>query len=261
MIDGLIRGRNISYGRYEELLLRRDNVRKEAFIYQRNYTAEFGDLIISVFEKKIECIRKKKIIEFCQMAANHGRSIEQEQLQKYLQKEMEDFQMQLNNMVKDTASAKERGEVSEVELLQIKKIYHKMVKLIHPDINPMVADSDELQDLWQRVVIAYDCNQLKELQQLEILITSALEKTGIGKLDIDIPDIDEKIADLETEIKRIRENDPYMYKFLLENPTAVKEKKNSLKEELRSYEEYSNQLEEILQNLLGKGVSFIWRMN
>ncbi len=261
MMDGIIRVKNTSYARYEELLLRRDNIKKEAFIYQRNYTAEFGDKIIAVFEKKIECIRKKKTIEFCQMAANHGKAIDQVQLQEYLQKEMEEFQMQLNCMIQDTANAKKRGEVSEVELLQIKKIYHKMVKLIHPDINPVVAESEELRDLWQRIVIAYDCNQLKELQELEILVTTALKKTGIDKLDVDIPDIDEKIAELESEIKRIKETDPYMFKFLLDDPTAVEEKKNSLKEELKSYEEYSNQLEEILQNLLGKGVSFTWRMN
>ena len=60
------------------MLMRRDNLKKEAFIYQRNYVAEFGDLILEVFKKKVECIRKKKTIEYCQRSINHGKLIDQD---------------------------------------------------------------------------------------------------------------------------------------------------------------------------------------
>lgn len=164
-------------------------------------------------------------------------------------------------MVADAEAAKNTSRVTEVELLQIKKIYHKMVKQVHPDINPMVEKSEKLQELWQRVIVAYNCNDLKLMQETEILITKALEQMGNETIDIEIPNIDEKIAELEAEIVKIRETDPYQYKFLLEDSEAVEEKKNSLKEEKKSYEEYGNQLDEILNGLLENGVSFTWRMN
>ncbi len=260
-MDGIIRVKNTSYSYYEELLLRRDSLKKEAFISQRNYTAEFGDRIVSVFEKKIECIRKKKTIEYCQAAENHGEKIDQQQLYAYIEAEMADFQRQLEDMIKDTESAKNRGEISEIELIQIKKIYHKIAKTIHPDINSETAKSEELLDLWQRVTAAYDCNQLEELQELEILVAAALRKVGLEKIDVDIPNIEDKIAELETEIKKIKETDPYMYKFLLEDVAAVAEKRAELKEELKLYTDYSEQLEKILHKLLGNGERFIWRMN
>ena len=56
-MNEIIRVKNISYDRYEELLMRRDAIRKEAFIYERAFTREFGDLILEVFRMKIECIR------------------------------------------------------------------------------------------------------------------------------------------------------------------------------------------------------------
>ena len=90
---------------------------------------------------------------------------------------------------------------------------------------------------------------------------AALKDAGIENSDVDIPDIADKIAELETEIKKIKETDPYMYRFLLEDPAAVKEKKEQLKEELNEYNEYSDQLEKILCDLLGNGVRFTWRMN
>lgn len=260
-MNDIIRVKNVSYDRYEELLMRRDAIKKEAFQYERAYVREFGDLILEIFQMKLECIRKKKTIEFFQAAANHGQSVDQNQLQEYLQKELAAFREQLNGMVADAEAAKNSSQVTEVELLQIKKIYHKMVKQIHPDINPMVEKSEKLQELWQRVIVAYNCNDLKLMQETEVLITKALEQMGNEIIDVEIPNIDEKIEELEAEIIKIRETDPYQYKFLLEDPEAVEEKKNSLKEEKKSYEEYGNQLDEILNGLLENGVSFTWRMN
>ena len=260
-MDEIIKVKNTSYARYEELLMQRDNLKKEAFIMQRNYVAEFGDLILKVFEKKLECIRKKKTIEFAQAAANHGKTVDTDELQAYLQQEMAAFQEQLDAMIEDTKSAKERETITEHDLLKIKRVYHKLVKLIHPDINPMTNENEDLSDLWQRVQIAYNCNDLKDIEELELLVTTALEKMGVGTMEIEIPDIEDKIAEIEAEILRIRETDPYMYKFLLEDPDAVAEKNKSLNEELKSYEDYSVQLDEILNGLLKNGVTFTWRMN
>lgn len=260
-MEDIIKIKNSSYKRYEELLLRRDALKKEAFIWQRNYVAEFGDLILDVFRKKLECIRKKKTIEYCQMAANHGGSIDQEKLREYLAEQMASFNAQLEDMIEDTASAKAREQISEADALKIRKIYHKLVKLIHPDINPMTEENPILSELWQKIQTAYRCNCLSDLEETELLVEAVLEKLGIGEMDIEIPDIDGKIEEAEAEIVKIRETDPYLYKFLLEDPDAIKEKRESLMEELKSYEDYSAQLDEILNGLIANGVSFVWRMN
>lgn len=260
-MNEIIRVKHASFDRYEELLMKRDAVHKEAFQHERAYVREFGDMILEVFRLKLECIRKKKTIEFCQMAANHGKSVDQEKLQEYLRNELAAMQEQLDGMIKDAEASRKTEKVSEIELLQIKKIYHKMVKIIHPDINPKVAQSIKLQELWQRMVVAYNCNDLKEMQETEVLITKTLEQMGNETIEIEVPNIEEKIAELEAEIKHIRETDPYQYKFLLDDPEAISEKKKTLCEEKKSYEEYGNQLEEILQGIVESGVSFTWRMN
>ena len=50
----VVKVRNASYARYEELLLRKDEVKKLAFHFERAYIREFGDLILEVFQKKME---------------------------------------------------------------------------------------------------------------------------------------------------------------------------------------------------------------
>ena len=255
----VIKGHNASYARYEELIKRRDELKKEAFQYHAEYVRRFGDLIIELFRKKIECIRKKKTIEYCQAVINHGNSVDQTKLQAYLEKEMADFQAQLQDMVKEHEAALKSTIVTEKDMLEIKRIYHRLVKKIHPDINPAVTGSEELMDLWHRVTMAYSCNSRKDLQELEVLVMQALESVDLD--DLYIPDIEEKISDLEKEIMEIMETDPYQYKFLLDDSKAVEAKKEDLNAELKTYEEYSRQLDEVLEGVLGSGVKITWQMN
>ena len=261
MADELIRVNNSSYGKYEDLLFKRDALRKEAYLYDRAYIREFGDLILELFELKLDCIRKKKTIEYCQIFVNKGQSVDQDALQAYLQKEMEEYQRQLDDMIEDNEAAKKSRKISEADLLKIKRIYHRLVKKIHPDINPMTEATDELLCLWMRLRAAYNCNDLKEMEEVEVLVNALLEKLDLGTIDINIPDIEEKIAELEEEIETIKNTDPYRYKYLLEDIVSVRQKKEELEKEIKEYKEYGKQLDEILDGLIKKGVKITWRMN
>lgn len=257
----VVKVRNASYARYEELLLRKDEVKKLAFHFERAYIREFGDLILEVFQKKMEAIRKKKTIEYCQIFANRGESVDQNALQAYLAKEMAEYKERLEEMVRENKEAKFGKKITEVDLLRIKRIYHRMAKKIHPDINPAAAKSEELQGLWNRLKIAYDCNDLKEMEETEVLINMLLEKMDLGTTEITIPDIEKKIAELEAEIGNITGTDPYQYKYLLEDEDAVSRKKEELRREQQEYEDYCKQLDSILKELLHKGVTTKCRMN
>ena len=257
----VVKVRNASYARYEELLLRKDEVKKLAFHFERAYIREFGDLILEVFQKKMEAIRKKKTIEYCQIFANRGESVDQNALQAYLAKEMAEYKERLEEMVRENKEAKSGQTITEADLLRIKRIYHRMAKKIHPDLNPAAAESEELQGLWNRLKIAYDCNDLKEMEETEVLINMLLEKMDLGTTEITIPDIEKKIAELEAEIGSITGTDPYQYKYLLEDEDAVSWKKEELRREQQEYEDYCKQLDSILKELLQKGVTTKCRMN
>ena len=68
-------------------------------------------------------------------------------------------------------------------------------------------------------------------------------------MEIEIPDIDEKIEELEAEIMQIKSVNPYQYKYLLMDPDAVEQKKEALRKELKDFEEYSQQLQQMLDEL------------
>lgn len=261
MSEELIRLKNTDYARYEELLLRRNELAKEAFHYECEYTKEFGEDILAVFREKIDCIRKKKAIDFCRMYLNRGESVDEDALQAYLHEEMEDYRKQLEEMVRDHEAAKDSRPITQVEMLEIKRIYHRLVKKLHPDVNPLLEENMELAQQWSQLMIAYRCNNLELMREVEVMINMLLDGLNMGEITIDIPDIEDRIEDVETDIRAIMGTDPYQYQFLLADPRLVAEKHEQLKEELDEYRAYGEELDAVMEGMMLKGGGFTWRMN
>ena len=62
----------------------------------------------------------------------------------------------------------------------------------------------ELGMIFQRIMIAYQCNDYKELKELEVLTSKALDDIGEEKFEVVIPDIESKIEELEEENKSLK---------------------------------------------------------
>lgn len=233
--------------RYEELLLRRDNLRKKAEQYQINYFKEFGDMIVESFTIRIECIKKKKIIAYCQQQINHGKPINGAQLDHYIQREMLEYQNDLDEMIRHNKAVKESEKISEYDLFKIKKYYHGLAKLIHPDLHPELELDSHIKEFWQKIVLAYEHNQLEDMEELDFQVRKYLEEKGGNDSEIVIPDLDKKIRRVEEEIDRITSTEPYLYRLLLEDAESVAAKKDELKAEIQSYTDYSRQLDEVIE--------------
>ena len=247
-----------SIERYEELLLRKNELKKECFQLEQQYIRTFGEAIMALFQLQIECAKKVKTIEFCQRYKNRGQEPDLQELQTFVQQETHELHEHLKHMTEEYEAANDVSTVTEVELMEIKRIYRRVVKRLHPDTHPEVNDSEKLQDLWNQVVAAYQCNQLEELKELEVLVASALSEAGVGNIALEIPDLKEKIASVKAEIKEIMDHDPYQYKFLMNDPDAVRNKKESLRAEQQNYRDYIAVLDEKLAALLPEGTIIVW---
>ena len=257
----IIRIQNSDYHRYEELLLRKNDVKKECLYLEREYSRVFGELIIAVFKKKVECAKKKKAIAFCQVSFNRGELPDETALRDFIQKETAALQNHLEQMITEYDHANDCAAITEIDAVRIRTIYRRIAKQLHPDLHPAVLESDQLQQLWLDVQDAYQRNDIKELRELEVLAAKALSEIA-GEISIpEIPNIQEKILSLEEEIKHMMDTDPYQYKFLLLDKNDVAAKKEALNEELKKYQEYSRQLDAMLSDLLPEGVMMIWDLN
>lgn len=173
------------------------------------------------------------------------------------------YYAELADMLRDAEHAKNWGVLSPVKSQQVKKIYRELAKKLHPDINPGTKEQEKLQDLWNRISIAYFQNDLEELRELKAITAAVLKDLGEDAvLDPDITNLDQKIIQLEDEINQIVTTEPYTYKELLRNPEKIREKRTSLEAEKAEYREYNEKLRETLDKiLLREGGHLIWEMN
>jgi len=179
-------------------------------------------------------------------------------MSEYIRCEMEEYNEQLANMMHNNELCQKDVVISNSDVMQIKRIYRRIAKKIHPDIHPGTLELPVLSDLWVEVMDAYERNDLKALEELEIQINSILRELGDDVPDAEIPDVDEKISALEAEIEKILSTDPYQYRFLLEEEEKVQEYKEELQEELDAYSRYEKQLIEILKKYVAGGAKFTW---
>lgn len=243
---------------YETLILQRDKYRKEAAIFSTLYQHEFGELITAVFQKKIDCIEKKKMIAYCQASLNRGEVIDQKKMRSEIASAMKDYYAELEEMIRDRDAAKVLETSPAVIVEKTKRKYHALAKLIHPDIHPELAKDAEVQELWNRIVIAYGSNDLEEMEALEILVHKYLDDHDLGGQEIHIRDIRERIEAIKASIEKILSTDPYQYKYLLDDKDAVVSRKQELQQELEEYAAYEHQLEDVFEQMVGGG--FTWQI-
>lgn len=256
----LIQVRDEKMEEYESLLLERDQIRKEAEQIWVKYILEFGPLINERYEAMIECIKRKKIIAYYQTAINHGKKVDSVAMQEYIRQEMAEYQKRLQSMMEELKDYQNANVTSVYDQKRSKELYRRLAKLLHPDMYPETDRKEEFKELWERTLDAYRCNDVKELSELEVLVRKVLADAGMEHLELDVPDIEEKIEELKEEIEGIKHGIPYIYRELLEDDEEAKKTKQELKEDLLRYQNYKEELDQIIEALEEEeGLS--WQMN
>jgi galactitol-specific phosphotransferase system IIB component len=183
-------------------------------------------------------------------------------MQAELDKEMNLYYVQLKGMIDDTENAKNAEKVGEYRYSRAKKIYRRLAKRLHPDINKKTNDNDILKEYWNRIVVAYHKSDIEELEDLEVLVRNTMEELGDVGFEIDYSDIEKRIERVERQINDIINTEPYIYGEILNSEERKEELKNNLQEEHDDYEQYLDTLSKSLDDMLREGgVEVIWKMN
>ncbi len=244
----LIKIKSTLYKRYEELLYKKEFLLKESLKYKQQYETIFNPLNKEINEIKIDCIRKRKIISYYKSTISQGKQVIKQDLDFFIDKAMKEYYSTLEYLSDDEKDVI-KIEYTSKQQKYIKTTYHKLAKLIHPDINNELKDDLIIQDLWNRICIAHSNNNLQDLEELTILVNNYLESINQKHFDIEIDNINEKIFNLDKQIYTIIHSIPYQYKYILEDKKEIDNKKDELNSELNNYKLYNIQLDEELASL------------
>ena len=247
----------------EALTLYRDRLRKDCRQILTQYMRVFGTLTVQVFQARISCIRKKKMIRYIRTSINLGQEANLKELTDILKTELEDYEKKLEELKMECKASLEYQPADETTIRQADQKYRELAHILHPQIHPETRTDPVLLDLWRRAETAYNADDTEKMQELKALAVGRLAYLDQGLSDaygpsesksahpdpISSGELRQQVHMLETEIRHILTSEPYIYQSLLNDPILAEKKRVNLREELVSCKLYLAELDTQLAEL------------
>lgn len=122
------------------LLLERDELQ---FVICKNIETEYmlklGSIEYKAYEAQCAALRLKRKIELIQAKKNRQEKVIISAIEETLDNEFAEYQKQLDEQIDKMNDALKRSKaevLSDEDNKELKKLYRKIVKALHPDINP-----------------------------------------------------------------------------------------------------------------------------
>ena len=228
----------------------------ECKFIEAEYMSKVGVLEYKVYEFMCKVYRIKRKIELYQMYINRQEKVDEQAVEAQLDDEYKEYEEKLKQMSEDLKIALDNASkelLTREEAEELKRIYRKLIKKLHPDLNPNCTQEDL--NLLIKVTKAYENGDLQTLRNFELLIQEISEKEELEsefeelkKQKLKYEEIIEKILN---DIEKIKSEFPYNKKEFIKDEKQISEKKDMLNETLEYYKKIYNEMSEILSKMKG----------
>jgi hypothetical protein len=214
---------------------------QDALIYhecpdiQMRYQVLFGPLEIEKEELELAILRARRKLSLIQAKVNRREVILTFTIELVLDEEFKDYQEKTEKKRKETEKAFARSKkpvLKESESSEIKRLYRRIVKALHPDLNPNVT---EIQKQWLlEAVDAYQVGDLKAMRRIsDLLIDMDIASEEIQDLPAQKKRLLETIERVREEIRNLKSMSPYILKVILDSQELIEKEKANLQKSIQ----------------------------
>lgn len=222
------------------LLLERDELQ---FVICKNIETEYmlklGSIEYKAYETQCAALRLKRKIELIQAKKNRQEKVIISAIEETLDNEFAKYQKQLDEQIDKMNDALKRSKaevLSDEDNKELKKLYRKIVKALHPDINPDVSEAQV--QLFDNAVSAYKNGDLGTLRIIgEMVGNNPLpeqHKDAMTQLVEERERLEGLLKSIRESIENIKSEYPYTMKDILEDTKKTEQKSKNLKVLLNS---------------------------
>lgn len=240
------------------LMLEYDELR---FVICKNIETEYmlklGSLEYRAYEAQCTALRLKREIELIQARKNRQEKIDLENITGILDWEFAEYAEKLNKQIDKMNQALDRSQseqLPEDESQELKRLYRKIVKALHPDIHSDI--SPEQLELFHHAVEAYKNGDLETLRIISAMLGDDISymnnEDSISRLRKEKARLEEMIRSVRDSIAKIKQDYPYTMKEILEDKDKLAQRKAELEEILQHYTEWIKIYEDKIKEMLGE---------
>lgn len=239
------------------LLLERDELQ---FVICKNiemeYMMKLGSIEYKAYEAQCVTLRLKRKIELIQTKKNRQEKVIFSEIEEVLDSEFAEYQKQLDEQINKMNEALKRSKaeiLTDEESEELKKLYRKIVRALHPDIHPDVSKAQF--HLFDNAVQAYKNGDLNTLRIIEEMIgNDSLPQQydeALTQLTEEKNRLQNLLKVIKDSIEKIKSEYPYTMKEIIEDKGKTEIKKQELESILSQYNElisiYQTKIEEMMR--------------
>ena len=239
------------------LLLERDELQ---FVICKNIETEYmlklGSIEYRAYEAQCLSLRLKRKIELIQAKKNRQEKVIISAIEETLDTEFAEYQKQLDEQINKMNDALKRSKaevLTDEENKELKKLYRKIVKALHPDINPDVSETQV--NLFDNAVKAYKNGDLNTLRIISEMVGNSplpeQHKDALTQLNEEKERLQHLLKAIRDSIEQIKSEYPYTMKEIIEDEKQTEQKKKELENILSQYNEfisiYKAKIEEMIR--------------
>lgn len=241
-----------------DLLSERDEL---TFVQCKNiearYMIELGFLEIALYKIQCKVLRAKRKLSLVQQKINRKESVNDKDIEAILDEEFEQYQKELDEQVQKLNSAISYSNAEALtaeETKELKRIYHKVVKNLHPDLNPDLTGGEI--ELFFRAVAAYDAGDIETMRIIEktIVDDAGIEpsKDTIKEMMAERDSLSKMIEKVKEQIEEIKSSFPYNAIELLEDKDKLEKKRSEYEQAIDQQTEIYKTYKDRIDVMMGR---------
>lgn len=230
---------------------------KEATAIRIEYTEKIGQYECQQYELYLQFEELRHKVEMVQARINRGEEVDIVAIDKEVADILTSYYEKLNGMRQDVDEMDRYHSGPEIDVderAELKRIYRKLMKILHPDVIDPKLGFDP--DLWEKAQSAYKRNDVDALRMIEDIVGDTVSTPLESKDESELIDmasrIELAIARYQMKLDEIRKKFPFTETEHLNNDAWVRARQAEIKKSIEEYQKSIAFMVLVLNGLLNQ---------